>query len=159
MLKVEIRSIKSSDYYAISPIINEWWDGRQMADMLPKLFFDHFNNTSFIAEVDGKIIGFLVGFLSQTYPNEAYIHFVGIHPDYRKNQVGRKLYHEFFEVVKANGRNVVKAVTSPVNQTSISYHQKMGFKIEESTHNVENVSVFLDYDGPAQHRVLFVKKL
>jgi ribosomal protein S18 acetylase RimI-like enzyme len=86
---MEIRSVKGSDYYVISPLINEWWGGRQMSDMLPKLFFDHFKNTSFIAEKDGKIVGFLIGFLSQTYPEEAYIHFVGVHPDYRKSGIGR----------------------------------------------------------------------
>jgi hypothetical protein len=60
---MEIRSVKGSDYYVISPLINEWWGGRQMSDKLPKLFFDHFKNTSFIAEKDGKIVGFLIGFL------------------------------------------------------------------------------------------------
>lgn len=33
-LKMEIRLVKGSDYYAISPLINEWWGGRQMSDML-----------------------------------------------------------------------------------------------------------------------------
>lgn len=47
---MEIRNVESSDYYVIPPLINEWWGGRQMSNMLPKLFFDHFNHTSFIAE-------------------------------------------------------------------------------------------------------------
>ncbi len=68
---MEIRPVKSPDYYRISPLLNEWWDGRNMVDMLPKLFFDHFTDTSFVAEKDGEIFGFLIGFLSQTHPNEA----------------------------------------------------------------------------------------
>lgn len=52
--------VKGSDYYTISPLINEWWGGRQMSDMLPKLFFDHFTNTSFVAEKEGEIVGFLL---------------------------------------------------------------------------------------------------
>jgi ribosomal protein S18 acetylase RimI-like enzyme len=71
-----------------------------MSDKLPKLFFDHFKNTSFIAEKDGKIVGFLIGFLSQTYPEEAYIHFVGVHPDYRKHGIGRQLYNDFLILLK-----------------------------------------------------------
>lgn len=93
---MEIRSVKGSDYYAISPLINEWWGGRQMSDMLPKLFFDHFTNTSFIAEKEGNIVGFLIGILSQSQPDEAYIHFVGVHPEYRENDIGRQLYNQFF---------------------------------------------------------------
>ncbi|WPS89245.1 hypothetical protein SMD22_09895 [Brevibacillus halotolerans] len=37
-----------------------------MADMLPKLFFEHFTYTasfSFIAEKNGELLGFLIGFL------------------------------------------------------------------------------------------------
>ena len=59
---MNIRSVQSSDYYTLSPLINEWWGGRNMSDKLPKLFFDHFTNTSLIMEKDGEIIGFLIGF-------------------------------------------------------------------------------------------------
>jgi len=86
---MKIRSVEGADYYVISLLINEWWNGRQMSDMLPKLFFDHFQNTSFIAEEKGEIIGFLIGFLSQSHMNEAYIHFVGVHPEYRGKKIGK----------------------------------------------------------------------
>lgn len=89
---MKIRLVKGSDYNTISPLINEWWGGRQMSDMLPKLFFVHFNETSYLAEINGEIVGFLIGFLSQSYSDEAYIHFVGVHPDYRKNNIGKKLW-------------------------------------------------------------------
>lgn len=156
---MEVRLVRSSDYYVISPLINEWWGGRNMSDMLPKLFFDHFSNTSFIAEEDGKIIGFLIGFLSQSHPNEAYIHFVGICPEYRKQKIGKHLYNHFFNVVKQKGRNIVRCVTSPVNKVSIAYHTKMGFEIEKGDKEIDGVAIKSDYDGSNQDRVLFVKKL
>ncbi|MCP3738040.1 N-acetyltransferase family protein [Rossellomorea sp. BNER] len=156
---MEIRLVKGSDYYAIFPLIDEWWGGRQMSDMLPKLFFDHFANTSFVAEKEGEIIGFLIGFLSQFHSNEAYIHFVGFHPKYRNHNIGKKLYNEFFNEVKQNGRKVVRCVTSPVNKVSIVYHTKMEFEIEKGDKTLDGVSVNANYDGPNQDRVLFVKKL
>ncbi|MCL1699204.1 GNAT family N-acetyltransferase [Lysinibacillus sp. Bpr_S20] len=156
---MEIRSVKGSDYYIISPLVNEWWGGRNMSDMLPKLFFDHFTQTSFIAEKDGELVGFLIGFLSQTYSNEAYIHFVGVHPAYRKHNIGKKLYNQFFNVVRQNNRSIVRCVTSPVNKVSIAYHTKMGFEIENGDRIVDSLSLNTDYDGPNQDRVLFVKKL
>ncbi|MGE7904536.1 GNAT family N-acetyltransferase [Peribacillus sp. NPDC094092] len=156
---MEIRSVKGSDYYAISPLINEWWGGRQMSDMLPKLFFDHFTNTSFIAERKGEIVGFLIGILSQSQSDEAYIHFVGVHPEYRKNDIGRHLYHQFFNAVHQNGRKIVRCVTSPVNKSSIAYHLKMGFEMEAGDRLMDGVSVHSDYDGLNQDRVLFVKQL
>ncbi len=156
---MEIRFVESSDYYVLSPLINKWWGGRQMADMLPKLFFDHFNNTSFIAEKDGEIVGFLIGFLSQTHSDEAYIHFVGVHPEYRKHNIGKNLYNQFFNVVNEENRKIVRAVTSPVNKVSISYHTRMGFDIEQGDKTIDGIKVKADYDGPDQDRVLFVKEL
>ncbi|MCQ6563794.1 GNAT family N-acetyltransferase [Paenibacillus mendelii] len=156
---MKIRNVKSSDFSVISPLINEWWGGRQMSDMLPKLFFVHFHDTSFIAEKDGVTVGFLVGFLSQSNSNVAYIHFVGVHPEYREHHVGKRLYNEFFNVVKKNNRNIVRAVTSPSNKVSIAYHTKMGFMIENGDKEVDGVSVFSDYDGINQDRVLFVKAI
>ena len=32
-----------------------------MTRMLPRLFFDHFTDTSFAADRDGALVGFLVG--------------------------------------------------------------------------------------------------
>ncbi|MFJ5624611.1 GNAT family N-acetyltransferase [Peribacillus loiseleuriae] len=156
---MEIRSVKGSDYYVIFPLINEWWGGRNMSDMLPKLFFDHFTNTSFIDEKEGKLVGFIIGILSQSHSNEAYIHFVGVHPDYRKHNIGKHLYNKYFNVVKQNGRNIVRCVTSPVNKASIAYHTKMGFEIEEGDKKIDGISINTDYDGPNQDRVLFVKHL
>lgn len=95
-LTMEIRKVKVSDYHLISSSINNWWDGRRISDMLPKLFVVHFADTSFIAEENGEIIGFLIGFLSQTDEDAAYIHFVGVEPNHRQRQIGKSLYHEFF---------------------------------------------------------------
>jgi len=140
-----VRLVKGSDYYVISPLINNWWNGRQMSDLLPKLFFDHFKNTSFIVEEEGEIIGFLIGFLSQSYSNEAYIHFVGIHPEYRGKGIGKELYNQFFDVIKQNGRNIVRCVTSPVNKASIAYHTKMGFEIEQGNKANQDKVLFVKY--------------
>jgi len=122
-----------------------------MAPMLPKLFFLHFEGTSFVAEdADEDLIGFVCGFLSQTHADEAYIHFVGVTPDSRGEGVGRALYERFFDEVRGQGRHVVRCVTSPVNQSSVSFHEALGFEVER---------VVPDYDGPGEDRVLLVKRL
>lgn len=148
---VEIRHAKPSDYGRVIGRINVWWGGRDMAPMLPKLFFLHFEGTSFVAEdEDGDLIGFVCGFLSQTKDDEAYIHFVGVTPDKRGEGVGRRLYERFLTEVRANGRTVVRCVTSPVNRASVEFHQALGFEVDR---------VVPDYDGPGEDRVLLVKRL
>ena len=102
---MEIRHANPSDYGRVIQHVNAWWGGRDMAPMLPKLFFLHFEGTSFVAEDDdGRLAAFLIGFLSQTDPEEAYVHFVGVAPSARGSGVGRALYERFFAVVAAQGR-------------------------------------------------------
>lgn len=156
---MDLRNVRESDYLPVIAIIDNWWGGRHMADMLPKLFFQHFQDTSFVAEQDGQIIGFLLGFVSQTIPTEAYVHFIGVHPDCRKDGVAKYLYQMFFEKVGEKGCNVVRCVTSPVNKTSIAFHTRMGFQILKGTGEVDGVPVTINYDGIGQDRVLFIKEL
>jgi GNAT superfamily N-acetyltransferase len=93
---VTMRTLRPSDHRAVIAVIDDWWGGRPMAAMLPRLFFEHFADTSFAADRAGTLVGFLVGFLSQSRPGEAYIHFVGVHPGERGHGLGRRLYEAFF---------------------------------------------------------------
>jgi ribosomal protein S18 acetylase RimI-like enzyme len=156
---MKIRNVQSADYSPIISVLNDWWGGRKMSDMLPKLFFVHFSETSFIIEQDNKIHGFLIGFLSQTFADEAYIHFVGIHPDYRKQGLGQALYEYFFEIASSKNRNVVRCVTAPTNKSSIAFHTRMGFEIESKETQMDAVPFYPNYDGEGEHRVLFTKYL
>ena len=125
-----IRNAEPSDYDRVSPIVDDWWGGRQMRALLPRLLFEHFRETSFVAEEDGELVGFLNGFLSQTFPNEAYIHFVGVRPDRRGSGLARELYERFFAVARAHERSLVRCVTAPANEGSLAFHRALGFDVE-----------------------------
>lgn len=127
--------------------------------MLPRLFFTHFRPTSFIAESNGRMAAFLIGFLSQTFPEEAYIHFVGVHPDCRKDGLGRSLYQRFFKAAVQRDCRVVRCVTSPVNKGSIAFHLRMGFIPEHSDKFIDGIPVRAGYDGAGEDRVVFSKVL
>ena len=94
---------------------------------------------------------------SQTYKDEAYVHFIGVNPKYRRRGIASTLYSYFFDVARANNRKVVKAITSPTNKKSIQFHQEIGFRIEAGDDEVEGVSVHTNYDGNGGSRVLFLK--
>jgi ribosomal protein S18 acetylase RimI-like enzyme len=147
---VTIRHAEPRDHARVSPHLDEWWGGRPMRAMLPRLFFEHFRDTSFVAEEDGELVGFLCGFLSQTYPDQAYVHFVGVRPDKRSSGLGRDLYERFFIAARAAGRDVVRCVTSPRNEGSIAFHRRLGFEIEAEVD---------DYDGFGEARVVLRKRL
>jgi predicted GNAT superfamily acetyltransferase len=157
--EARIRPLRPSDFAPVIAVIDEWWGGRTMAPMLPRLFFDHFTDTSFAADRDGALAGFLVGFVSQSQPGTAYIHFVGVDPGERGHGVGRRLYGTFFDAVRARGCTRVRAVTSPVNTGSVAFHRRMGFRLEPGDVQVHGNPVAAGYDGPGQDRVRFVRDL
>lgn len=156
---VAYRNIHSPDFYKISAVLNDWWGGRDMRGLLPKLFFDHFGDTSFVAEEKGSMVAFLIGFLSQSNSEEAYIHFVGVHPEHRKKGLARELYIRFFDEAKVRDRSVVRCITSPVNQDSIRFHERMGFEIIKGDDEEGGVQLHKNYGGPGKDRVLFLKPL
>ncbi len=158
-MTAQIRQLRPSDYQPVISVIDDWWNGRHMAGMLPRLFFEHFTDTSFAAERDGELAGFLVGFLSQSRPGEAYIHFVGIAPAERGRGLGGQLYQRFFAAARERGASLVRAVTSPVNSGSIRFHQQMGFGIEPGDKQIDGVQAAAGYDGEGQDRVRFIMHL
>lgn len=156
---MKVRHLEESDYDAVIRVIDDWFDGRPLAKLLPRVFFIHFRPTSFAIEDDSKIIGFLAGFASQTYPEQAYIHFVAVDQRFRHRGLGRQLYERFFETARRIGCNTVRCITSPVNRGSIRFHKQMGFQIEGITGDHQGVQCTISYELNGQSRVLFVKTL
>jgi len=159
------RELAGDDYPQIRDALANWWGGlggddgadHRMA-LVPRLFFDHFSNSSVLIERHGEMVGFLVGFLSQTHRDTAYIHFVGVRPTERGEGLGAALYQWFFEFASANGRSAVRSITSPGNHASIAFHRALGFDLEPGE-LIDGVPVQRDYDGAGNHRVAFLRHL
>lgn len=156
---LKIRNSRPSDHQRIIGVLKDWWGGRDLTWMLPKLFLTHFCTTSFVIEKNDALIAFLIGFLSPARSDEGYIHFAGVHPDYRGIGIGAFLYDRFFGICKASGRNIIRACTSPVNIESIEFHKKIGFNILNGNAEIGGVQVTLDYNKPEDPKVLFEIKI
>ncbi|GAA2839426.1 GNAT family N-acetyltransferase [Crossiella cryophila] len=151
-----------ADHAKVTVALSDWWGGlggaageQQRALLVPRLMFQHFATSSTVLERDGRIAAFLIGFLSQSRPAESYIHFVGVDPALRGLGVGGWLYERFFAHSRANGRTVVRAITSPANAASHAFHTRMGFVTEPGPAEFEGRPVQPDYDGPGLDRLSF----
>jgi predicted GNAT superfamily acetyltransferase len=144
-----VRAADPGDYDRIVAVVDDWW-GRPVQHALPRLFVDHFHATSFVAEAGADLAGFLVGFLSPSLPDAAYIHFLGVSPRFRGNGLARLLYERFFQLASGNGRSVVRAVTAPVNSASIAFHSALGFSVTGPVPG---------YDGPSDVKMVFERRL
>jgi ribosomal protein S18 acetylase RimI-like enzyme len=146
-----IRHAQPSDYGRVIGRVTTWWEGRERAPQLPQIFFLHFEGTSFVADdEDGQLAGFLIGFLSQTAEDEAFVHFVGVAPERRRSGVGQALYARFLEAARDSGRSVVRCVAHPSDARAISFHESVGFTAEH---------IARDFEGLGEDRVILVRTI
>jgi GNAT superfamily N-acetyltransferase len=159
---LRFRRPTEDDYPAVIGVVDEWWGGRRVRALLPRLWFQHFTGSSWIAESDdGRLEGFLVGFVSPDRPAEAYVHMVGTNPNRRKHGLGRALYERFFEDARARDARIVRAVTWPGNQISVKFHTAMGFRPDDGpgTQRLYGTVAYPDYDGDGEDRVHFIREV
>jgi ribosomal protein S18 acetylase RimI-like enzyme len=143
------------DWERVVGVMPAWWAGRDLRALLPKVFFEHFRGSSLLVEHEAALVGFLVGFFCPDHDDEAYIHFVGVDPAWRRVGLARDLYRRFFGLARAEGRGVVRAVTAPVNTGSIAFHTALGFSVLPGDDEVNGVSVTTDHGPHGDHLVRF----
>jgi GNAT superfamily N-acetyltransferase len=159
---VTFRRPTEADYAAVSRVIDDWWGGRQLDHLLPRLWLQHFTGTSWLAEAgDGRLAGFLVGFLSPDKPDVAYCHLVATNPNLRRRGLGGALYERFFDDARAGGRSVVSAITWPANRTSIAFHRALGFEIQggPESQNLYGTPAWAGYDFDGEDRTILSRRL
>ncbi len=154
-----IRNAFPEDHQQIINVIPEWLGNWDLRASVSKLFLIHFNDTCFMAEKNGRLTGFLIGFFSQAQTAEAYIHFVGVHPDKRMKGTARMLYRDFYNVCREHSRTVVRSSISLENKLSIDFHLKMGFEMEPGDKEIDGIQVTENYLHEKDQLVLFKKVL
>ena len=159
---VRFRRPTEADHAAVVTRVDEWWGGRRLHDLLPRLWFQHFTGTSWIAETaDGALAGFLVGFVSPDDPREAYVHMIATDPNRRRKGLGAELYRRFFDDARTRGAGEIRAITWPGNRASIEFHRALGFEpvAGPGSQSIYGTAAFADYDYPGEDRVVFRRQL
>jgi ribosomal protein S18 acetylase RimI-like enzyme len=160
-----VRHPRADDHARVQAVLGQWWGdfggeagARERAALLPRLFFEHFTDTSYLIEDgDRRLVAFLIGFLSPSRPGTAYVHFVGVDPATQRAGLGRWLYARFSAAATARGAREVRCITSPGNRNSIAFHSWLGFRIEPGDRTLDGIRVHGDHDGPGLHRVIFTR--
>jgi len=151
-----------ADHPRIVGQVDDWWGGRRLHDLLPRLWFQHFSGTSWLVEDrSGVPVGFLVGFISPDHPAEAYVHMAGVSPNHRRSGLGAALYERFITDVEGRGVRRVSAITWPGNRISVAFHLALGFRPVggPGTQHLYGTAAYPDYDHPGEDRVVFVRDL
>jgi ribosomal protein S18 acetylase RimI-like enzyme len=159
---VRFRRPTEADHGPIVRLVDEWWGGRRISGMLQRVWFQHFTGTSWIAEDDaGRLLGFLIGFISPDDPDVGYVKMIATNPNRRRRGLGAALYRQFFDDVAGRGVRRVMAITWPGNRPSVAFHRSVGFRLTDGpdTQNLYGSPAFPDYDGDGEDRVVFVREL
>ena len=175
-----LRHPVEDDHARVMVVMDEWWGGLggdagnlYRATLLPRLYFQHFTDTSYVLDLAGGGSGgalggalgggalgaFLVGFVSQSSPGVGYIHFVGVAPALRRTGVGAAMYRRFFADTAARGVRKIHSITGVANRQSLAFHTRLGFTLEPGDAEVDGLPVHRNYDGPGRDSFKFVKHL
>jgi len=156
-----VRNVFEPDFVEIVNKSREWGDIVIEREAIYHLMTRHFRGTCFVAEDMGRMIGYLLGFRSQSLPDEAYMHLVQVDPALRGHGVGRRLYRQFEASAKAMGCRKVTAASRPQNKTAMAFYEEVGFRPVRAEHMVEvdGVMAIKDYNGPGKPVVLWEKEL
>jgi ribosomal protein S18 acetylase RimI-like enzyme len=148
---VAIEGVRDGDLAEILRNYERFWGDRDLPRYLHHpMFFLEFGDTAFVARDrgSGEIVGYLLGFVAPT--GDGYIHFVAVRDDCRALGLGRMLYERFENAARGRGAVALKAITSPENERSVAFHQRVGFT---GMLRVE------DYGGSGRTRVVMRKPL
>jgi GNAT superfamily N-acetyltransferase len=159
---LRFRRPSEDDYPKIVEVVDEWWGGRKVRALLPRLWFRHFTGTSWVLEAaDGRLAGFVVAFISQDDPTTGFAHMVATEPNWRRAGIGRMLYERLFEDLKGRGVDRVQAVTWPGDRPSVAFHKALGFGIDDGpgTQRLYGTPAYPDYDGYGEERVVFTRQI
>ena len=156
---MKTRNLHATDYEYLIGVVDDWWGGRDMSKILPRQYFDNFCDTSFVSQQSELIVGFIVGYHCPAQPQIAYTHFVGVHPEYRKQGIATNLYKVFAEAMSTKGARELVGITADVNRLSQAVHRRMGFSFKPGNDIVDGIPIHRDYDGKGRHRVVFSKMI
>lgn len=157
-----IRTANAADYGTILQAAEDWELKEADGGYIQPFFVHQFRETVFIAEETGRVVGFLLGLVSQSDPDAGYVHLVACDPACRQQGVASALYGAFAAKVTQMGCCRLVAVVHPENEDAMCFHQRLGFRRlrgPSAPETRDRPDVVKDYAGPGQHRVVLVKDL
>ena len=130
---VTIRRMTDEDVSRVNEISHSLF-GKERVSTWPQAVEAHWKHhrptLNFIAEQDGQVIGFLLGSIRRArrmVPLAGWIDIMGIHPDYQRKGIGRRLVEAFSEECKKSSAAISVAIKKN-DKPLKKFFNKMGFR-------------------------------
>lgn len=99
------------------------------------------NSVVLVAEIDGKVVGVVIGDLEDRLFYEPRIAGVikefYILPEYRRKGLGKRMLNEIIEALRKKGAQMIMADFPALNEIAIEFYKKMNFRPIESIYAKE----------------------
>lgn len=164
---IRLRRPTEADYRIIAAVVDDWWDGKVLHGLLPRLWFRHFAGTSWIAEIADPrtragvptVAGFLIGFVSPADPAIGVIHALGVDPRWRRIGVGKALVGAFAVDASTAGATILETLIWPGNRRSLPFLAALGFgpDPDPDARPIYGIPAIEGYDFGTEDRARFTR--
>ncbi len=131
--EVTVRKMADEDLPQVNEISHSLF-GKERVSTWPQAVEAHWKRhrptLSFVAEADGHVVGFLLGGIRRArrmMPLAGWIDIMGIHPDYQRKGIGRRLVEAFSEECKKSSA-VISVAIKKNDKPLRKFFNKMGFR-------------------------------
>jgi ribosomal-protein-alanine N-acetyltransferase len=127
---IRVRGAKPYDMNTVLDIEKFCFPDPYPMSLLSRLYFT--NPEGFIvAEVDEKVVGYLIGTLR--WGASGHIMAIGVYPEYRKRGVGTALMVQILDILRMRGARSARLEVRKSNDAAQLFYQKLGFRLGEET--------------------------
>lgn len=164
-VRSSLRRPTEADYRAVAAVVDDWWDGKVVQGLLPRLWFRHFASTSWIAELENAdggrptVAGFLVGFISPADPTIGVIHALGVDQRRRRMGIGTTLVEAFVADAGTAGARTLETLLWPGNRRALPFLAALGFRSDPDpeARPIYGLPAIEGYDFGTEDRARFVR--
>jgi ribosomal-protein-alanine N-acetyltransferase len=133
---IRVRNAKPYDMNTVLDIEKFCFPDPYPMSLLSRLYFTH-PEGFLVAEVDGKVVGYLIGTLR--WGASGHVMAIGVYPEYRKRGVGTALMVQILDILRMSGARSARLEVRKSNNAAQLFYQKLGFKLgEEIPHYYED---------------------
>ncbi|QDU96688.1 diaminobutyrate acetyltransferase [Lignipirellula cremea] len=121
--EIEIRRVRVSDGARIWQLVQECGVLDKNSCYAYLLVCRDFSATSFVAEANGQLLGFVAAYVRPTDPEAVFVWQIGAAPAARRRGVGKALLRAVLQATASQNRKYLEATITPSNAASMRLFQ------------------------------------
>jgi phosphoribosylamine--glycine ligase len=159
-----VRTAKETDFLDVYEFVSGCPPLENYAEHVYKILLRYCGNSCFIAEMRNRIVGFVLGLISQTHSQRTYFLWqIGVSPSMQGTGLGKRLLKEVEKQVTKLGCQRIELTIDPENIPSQKLFAEMEYcnisRNEGETLEVMGHMAVKDYYKPGRHFMLYEKIL